>query len=55
MRLWPEGEMGGSGLGLAISQAFIEAHGGTITAISEGPGQGTAVRSELPMMRQSTF
>ena len=41
-------EMGGSGLGLAIAQAIVKAHGGTITAVSDGPGQGTTVRFELP-------
>ncbi|MCK4901491.1 MAG: hypothetical protein KAS38_22100 [Anaerolineales bacterium] len=44
-------EMGGSGLGLSISRAFVEAHGGRITAVSEGVGMGmgTAVRFELPL------
>jgi signal transduction histidine kinase len=46
-------EMGGSGLGLAISQAFVKAHGGRITASSEGVGKGTAVCFELPVTRQS--
>jgi len=47
-------EMGGSGLGLAISQAFVEAHGGTITAVSEGVGRGTAVRFGLPITHPSS-
>ncbi len=47
-------ELGGSGLGLAISQAFVEAHGGTIAAHSEGLGQGTSVRFEFPILRQSS-
>ena len=40
-------EMGRSGLGLAISRAFVRAHGGTITATSEGAGRGTTVRFAL--------
>lgn len=41
--------LGGTGLGLAIAQAIIKAHAGTITAVSEGLGQGTTVRFELPI------
>jgi len=39
----------GSGLGLWIADAFIAANGGKINAISEGPGQGTAMAIELPV------
>ncbi len=35
------------GLGLPLARQFVEAHGGTITLVSE-PGQGTLVTVELP-------
>ena len=41
----------GSGLGLWIANAFIAANGGKISAASEGPGHGTAVSIELPVMQ----
>jgi CheY-like chemotaxis protein/anti-sigma regulatory factor (Ser/Thr protein kinase) len=39
---------GGLGLGLAISKAFVEAHGGTIRAESDGGGRGSTFVIELP-------
>ena len=39
---------GGSGIGLTISRALVEAHGGTLTATSPGPGQGAVFTVELP-------
>jgi len=43
-----EGERGSSlGLGLPLARQFVEAHGGTLTLVSE-LGEGTAVTVELP-------
>ncbi|MXX80382.1 MAG: HAMP domain-containing histidine kinase [Chloroflexi bacterium] len=38
----------GSGLGLAITRAIVEAHGGTVTAESDGPSQGATITLTLP-------
>lgn len=38
----------GSGLGLTIARALIEAHGGTLTAKSEGSGRGASFTITLP-------
>jgi two-component system, OmpR family, sensor histidine kinase MtrB len=40
----------GSGLGLYLSRQTVRAHGGQITARSEGVGRGTTVRVRLPML-----
>jgi two-component system sensor histidine kinase KdpD len=55
-RMWQRFERGqrhvaitsGSGLGLWIANAFVGANGGTLSADSEGPGQGTTLTIELP-------
>jgi signal transduction histidine kinase/CheY-like chemotaxis protein len=39
---------GGLGLGLAIAKNLIELHGGTITASSPGPGQGSIFVVRMP-------
>ncbi|MGQ1795820.1 sensor histidine kinase [Kocuria oceani] len=39
---------GGSGIGLTISRALVEAHGGTLSATSPGPGAGSVFTVELP-------
>jgi two-component system OmpR family sensor kinase len=38
---------GGSGLGLSIVSAIVEAHGGTVTAVS-APGEGMTVSVRIP-------
>lgn len=45
-------ERSGSGIGLTISKAIIDAHGGTITAHSDGPGQGSTFEILLPVTRE---
>ena len=39
---------GGMGLGLALARHFVELHGGTITAMSQGEGHGSTFRVSLP-------
>lgn len=39
----------GSGLGLAIARAITEAHHGTLTAQSDGPGKGARFTMTLPV------
>ncbi len=41
---------GGLGLGMAISRALIEALGGTLSAKSDGPGQGSVFTVTLPIV-----
>jgi signal transduction histidine kinase len=38
----------GSGIGLTIARAIVQAHGGTLTAASDGPQAGATFRIHLP-------
>jgi PAS domain S-box-containing protein len=43
-------EQGGLGLGLAIAKQLTELHGGTLSAMSAGTGQGATFTVKLPLM-----
>ena len=43
----------GSGLGLAIARDLVRAHGGEISAASDGEGRGTTVRFTLPVAERA--
>src|SRR6185295_19338182 len=45
-------KFGGLGLGLAISKATVDAHGGRLTADSEGRNAGAVFTVELPTIPQ---
>jgi signal transduction histidine kinase len=44
---------GGSGIGLTIARAIVEAHGGRISAASEGLGRGSTFSFTLPAASES--
>lgn len=44
----PARERMGLGIGLALSRQLVEMHGGTVHALSQGPGSGTEVVIRLP-------
>ncbi|MDF3036623.1 MAG: hypothetical protein K0S28_1897, partial [Paucimonas sp.] len=45
----PDRSQGGLGLGLALVKSLVELHGGSVSAFSKGPGQGSEFRVVLPL------
>ncbi|MGH7619762.1 MAG: ATP-binding protein, partial [Gemmatimonadaceae bacterium] len=51
----PDRAQGGLGLGLSLVRVLTEMHGGTVTALSDGPGLGSEFVVRLPAARSESF
>jgi signal transduction histidine kinase len=45
----------GLGLGLALVQQLVNAHGGRVSAQSDGPGHGATFTVQLPISADSSL
>jgi PAS domain S-box-containing protein len=50
-----ERAQGGLGIGLALVRGLVELHGGTIAAMSAGPGQGSEFVVSLPVLETASL
>jgi len=45
---------GGLGIGLYLVRNIVDLHGGSVVAVSEGPGRGATFAVDLPLMQQQS-
>jgi len=51
----PDRSQGGLGLGLALARSLVELHGGSVGALSAGPGLGSTFTVRLPRFAQENL